>query len=63
MNSFFKITALVSDSKGVVSIAAAEGKKYPIFTFGFHPEKPIFEFKVPGQHKFESIQFGRNLIN
>lgn len=55
--------ALVTDSKGVVSIAATEGKQYPIFTYGFHPEKPIFEFKVPSQHKYESIQFGRNCIN
>ncbi|CAD8054452.1 unnamed protein product [Paramecium sonneborni] len=63
LNNFFKIVALVQDQKGVVSIAAAEAKQYPIFSFGFHPEKPIFEFKTPSKHKFESIQFGRNLIN
>jgi anthranilate/para-aminobenzoate synthase component II len=36
-------------------IAAVEGRKYPIFSIGFHPEKPIFEFKVPGQHLPDSI--------
>lgn len=36
-------------------IAAAEGKNYPIFSVGFHPEKPIFEYKVAGQHHPQSI--------
>ena len=63
LNEFFKIVALVQDSKGVISIAAVEAKQYPIFSFGFHPEKPIFEFKTKSEHKYESIQFGRNLVN
>ncbi|CAD8138716.1 unnamed protein product [Paramecium pentaurelia] len=63
LNDFFKIVALVQDSNQVVSIAAAEAKQYPIFSLGFHPEKPIFEFKSPSIHKFESILFGRNIIN
>ncbi|CAK60474.1 unnamed protein product (macronuclear) [Paramecium tetraurelia] len=63
LDNFFKSVALFSDAKGTVYIAASEGRKYPIFSIAFHPEKPIFEFKTLSQHQFESVQFGRNLIN
>ncbi|CAD8136143.1 unnamed protein product [Paramecium octaurelia] len=63
LNDFFKIFAFVKDYQQFISIAAAEARHYPIFSLAFHPENAAFEFKSQSKHNYESIQFGRNLIN
>lgn len=63
LNSFFKITGTNTDTSGTVFIASVEGKTSPIFGVQYHPEKNIFEWKVPAPHSYAAVEVAANHID
>lgn len=65
LNNFFHITSYSHDKNGTKFINTFEGKKLPVYSWQFHPEKPVFEWKLVDDinHSPEMVEFSQEIAN
>lgn len=66
LHEFFHITSYSHDKNNQSKfIATFEGKEMPVFSWQFHPEKAIFEWKMVDDinHSDEMVQFSQDVAN